>query len=68
MADTGPDVTAAEPVDPPLPSSLFQGFRVSPKCSGSVVGKRPNSEVLVLASTINPALLKRRVSSLLALA
>src|SRR5438034_11803005 len=53
-AGTMPAATAAAdpPLEPPVIRSLFQGFRVAPNRRGSVVGRMPNSGVLVLPRTI----------------
>ena len=63
---TMPAATAAAepPLEPPVMRSRFQGFRAAPNSLGSVVGRMPNSGVLVLPTTMRPAFLYRRTSSL----
>src|ERR1039458_6330073 len=58
---TMPDATAAAepPDDPPVECSVFHGLRDGPNRFGSVVGKMPNSGVLVFPHTTNPAATKR---------
>lgn len=62
---TMPAATAAAdpPLDPPGVRVRPQGLHVGPNSSGSVLGNNPNSGVLVLATTIRPARLKRETSS-----
>jgi len=55
---------ADPPLEPPTMRSVCHGLRVGPNVSGSVVGDRPNSGVLVLPVNMNPARRKRAVSSL----
>ena len=57
-----PDATAAAepPLEPPVLCSVFQGLRVGPKQCGSVVGRMPNSGVLVLPRMTRPASLVPR--------
>src|SRR5688500_15653336 len=54
---TMPDATAAPdpPLDPPDDRSVSHGLRVGPYTSGSAVGWRPSSGVLVLPTSTNPA-------------
>ena len=54
---TNPAATAAAepPLEPPVLRPVFHGFRVGPNNCGSVVGKRPNSGVLVLPTMTSPA-------------
>jgi hypothetical protein len=56
-AGTIPAATAAAepPLEPPVVLPRSQGFRLAPKRRGSVVGRMPNSGVLVLPSTTSPA-------------
>src|SRR5437667_5738870 len=63
---TIPDATAAAepPLEPPVARVVSQGFRVGPNSAGSVVGKMPNSGVLVFPSMTRPARLYLAVSSL----
>ena len=63
---TKPAATAAAepPDDPPVVRPLSQGLRAGPKRRGSVVGRMPNSGVLVLPSTMSPARFRRTTSSL----
>ena len=62
-AGTMPAATAAAapPLEPPALCAGFQGLRVAPNASGSVVGSSASSGVLVRPSEIRPAALKRRV-------
>ena len=62
---TMPEATAAaEPPDePPVECAVFHGLRDAPNRFGSVVGRIPNSGVLVLPHTTKPAARKRVVSS-----
>jgi hypothetical protein len=62
---TMPDATAAaEPPDePPVECAVFHGLRDGPNRRGSVVGRMPNSGVLVLPQMTKPARWKRFVSS-----
>src|SRR5205807_3611733 len=46
---------AAPPEDPPGVRSVSHGLRVGPNAFGSVHGPLPNSGVLVLPRTMNPA-------------
>src|ERR1700687_292643 len=67
-AATIPDATAAAdpPLEPPGDRDGFDGLRVAPYATGSVVGSRPSSGVLVLPRKMNPAarnLAARYVSS-----
>src|SRR5690242_806839 len=50
---------AAPPLDPPGLWSRFQGLWVAPKRPPSVVGRVPNSEVLVLPRMGQPASFRR---------
>jgi len=54
---TMPAATAAvePPLEPPVVMSVFQGFRLGPKCAGSVVGSNANSGVFVLPTIMKPA-------------
>ena len=58
---TMPEATAAPepPLEPPVVRSVFQGLRLAPYASGSVVGRMPSSGVLVLPMTTKPAARKR---------
>ena len=51
--------TAAPPLDPPGEWSVFHGLRVGPHASGSVVGRLPNSGLLVRPAVTSPAARKR---------
>ena len=55
--------TAEPPEEPAGLSSGFQGLRVAPNSSLTVLAPVANSGVLVLASTIAPAALRRRTTS-----
>ena len=54
---TIPEATAAAdpPLDPPGEWSRFHGLRVAPQASGSVVGRLPNSGLLVRPAMTRPA-------------
>src|SRR5215472_14902880 len=56
-AATRPAATAAAepPLDPPVEWPRFQGLRVGPYASGSVVGSVPSSGVLVRPRMMSPA-------------
>ena len=56
-AGTMPAATAAAepPLEPPALWSRFHGLRVGPNASGSVVGSRPSSGVLVRPRMTSPA-------------
>jgi hypothetical protein len=60
-----PDATAAaEPPDDPAGDSAgFQGLRVAPNTALTVLAPVANSGVLVLASRMAPAALRRRTTS-----
>ncbi len=62
---TMPDATAAAdpPDEPPVEWLVFHGLRDGPNRRGSVVGRMPNSGVLVLPQMAKPARSKRFVSS-----
>src|SRR5262245_7760445 len=62
-AGTMPAATAdaAPPLEPPALCPRLQGLRVAPYASGSVVGSRASSGVLVRPSDTSPAARKRRV-------
>src|SRR4029077_20524213 len=64
-AGTIPDATAApEPPDePPVVRVGSHGLRVAPNRAGSVVGRMPNSGVLVLPQMTTPAARNLAVSS-----
>ncbi|PQM46945.1 hypothetical protein C1Y40_02865 [Mycobacterium talmoniae] len=51
--------TAAPPLDPPGVRSGAHGLRVAPQASGCVVGRLPNSGVLVRPAMTSPAALNR---------
>src|SRR3954447_904210 len=54
---------AAEPPDdPPGVRVGSHGLRVGPACRGSVVGRLPNSDMLVTPTTTKPACLRRRTT------
>ena len=55
--------TAEPPDEPAGLSSGFQGLRVAPNSSLTVLAPVANSGVLVLASTMAPAALRRRTTS-----
>jgi hypothetical protein len=55
---------ADPPLDPPTMRVGSHGLRVGPNVSGSVVGDRPSSGVLVLPANTKPARRNRDVSSL----
>src|SRR5262245_28542005 len=55
--------TAEPPEEPAGDSSGFHGLRVAPNNSLTVLAPVANSGVLVLASTIAPAALRRRTTS-----
>ena len=59
---TIPAATAAAepPEEPPGVRVRSQGFRVAPVCRGSVVGRIPNSGMLVMPTTTKPASRRRR--------
>ena len=63
---TMPAATAAAepPLEPAVVRLVSQGLQLAPKAVGSVVGSKPNSGVLVLATMISPAALWRTTSSL----
>ena len=54
---TIPEATAAPepPLEPPGECSVFQGLRVGPYASGSVVGRIPSSGAFVLPTKTKPA-------------
>src|SRR4029453_7520582 len=54
---TTPAATAAAdpPLEPPTECSGAHGLRVGPNSRGSVVGRRPNSGVLLLPAMTRPA-------------
>ncbi len=54
---TMPAATAAAepPLEPPVVRGESHGFRAAPKRRGSVVGRMPNSGVLVLPTITSPA-------------
>ena len=56
-----PEATAAPdpPLEPPGECSVLHGLRVGPHAIGSVVGRLPNSGLLVRPAVTNPAALKR---------
>ena len=54
-------LAAEPPLEPPVECSRFHGLRVGPYDNGSVVMVLPNSGVLVLPITTNPARKKRCV-------
>ena len=62
-AGTMPAATAAAepPLEPPALCAGFQGLRVAPYASGSVVGRSASSGVFVRPSETRPAARKRRV-------
>src|SRR5207302_6159019 len=62
---TMPDATAAAepPLDPLVDRRTSQGLRVGPNRTGSHVGTRPNSGVLVLPTITSPAPRRSRTSS-----
>ena len=64
---TMPEATAAAepPLLPPGMQSVFQGLRVGPQASGSVMPLAPNSGVLVRPKITVPALSQRAVISAL---
>ena len=54
---------AEPPEEPPGVWSVFQGLRVAPNASGSVMPLAPNSGVLVRPNSTTPAAFQRRTSS-----
>src|SRR5712692_9602417 len=63
---TIPEATAAAepPLEPPVARVVSHGFLLGPNNAGSVVGKMPNSGVLVLPTMTRPARLYLATSSL----
>jgi hypothetical protein len=61
---TIPDATAAAepPLEPPGERPVSHGLRVGPHAVGSVVGRLPNSGLLVRPAITNPAARKRDTS------